>query len=35
MTDMHEALQRRNLIGPFFSRQAIMKLEHVVQTQVS
>ncbi|KAF9465534.1 cytochrome P450 [Collybia nuda] len=32
--DMHEALQRRNLIGPFFSRQAIMKLENVVQTQV-
>lgn len=34
LTDLHEATQRRNLIGPFFSRKAILKLEKVVQTQV-
>lgn len=34
LTDFHEATQRRNLIGPFFSRRAILKLENVVQTQV-
>jgi cytochrome P450 len=35
LTDLHEATQRRNLIGPFFSRRAIMQLENVVQSQVS
>ncbi|KAG6909790.1 hypothetical protein DXG01_015283 [Tephrocybe rancida] len=34
MTDAHEATQRRNLIGPLFSRRAILKLEGVVQTKV-
>ncbi|KAF8075198.1 cytochrome P450 [Lyophyllum atratum] len=34
LTDLHEATQRRTLIGPFFSRKAILNLEHVVQTQV-
>ncbi|KAG5652812.1 hypothetical protein H0H81_003581 [Sphagnurus paluster] len=34
MTDPHEATQRRNLIGPFFSRKAILNLENVIQTQV-
>lgn len=35
LTDLHKATQRRNLIGPFFSRRAILKLENVVQAQVS
>ncbi|TFK39689.1 cytochrome P450 [Crucibulum laeve] len=32
--DHHEVTQRRNLIGPFFSRRAIMKLESAVQSKV-
>ncbi|KAF9563593.1 cytochrome P450 [Agrocybe pediades] len=31
MSDHHEAMQRRNLIGPFFSRRAILALERTVQ----
>ncbi|RDB18449.1 hypothetical protein Hypma_000256 [Hypsizygus marmoreus] len=34
LIDPHEATQRRNLIGPFFSRRAILNLENVVQAQV-
>ncbi|TFK73743.1 cytochrome P450 [Pluteus cervinus] len=32
--DFHEAMQRRNLIGPFFSRKAILNLENVVQSKI-
>ncbi|KAF8659814.1 hypothetical protein AX16_001699 [Volvariella volvacea WC 439] len=32
--DFHEAMQRRNLIGPFFSRRAILNLENVVQSKI-
>jgi cytochrome P450 len=35
MCDHHEVMQRRNLIGPFFSRRAILKLERTVQEKVS
>lgn len=35
MFDHHEVTQRRNLIGPFFSRRAILKLEQTVQGKVS
>ncbi|KAG6840510.1 hypothetical protein C0991_006307, partial [Blastosporella zonata] len=34
MTDPHEATQRRNLLGPLFSRKAVLKLEGVIQTQI-
>ncbi|KAF8806912.1 cytochrome P450 [Phlegmacium glaucopus] len=34
MHDHHEAMQRRNLIGPFFSRRAILKLERTVQGKI-
>lgn len=34
MFDHHEVMQRRNLIGPFFSRRAILKLEKTVQEKV-
>ncbi|KAG6825850.1 hypothetical protein H0H93_000228, partial [Arthromyces matolae] len=34
MTDPHDATQRRNLIGPFFSRKAILNLETVIQNQI-
>ncbi|KAF8997881.1 cytochrome P450 [Cyathus striatus] len=32
--DHHEATQRRNLIGPFFSRRAILNLENTVRSKV-
>ncbi|EDR13906.1 uncharacterized protein LACBIDRAFT_244728 [Laccaria bicolor S238N-H82] len=35
MFDHHEATQRRNLIGPFFSRRSILNLENAVQSKVS
>ena len=35
MFDHHEVMQRRNLIGPFFSRRAILNLERTVQEKVS
>ena len=35
MFDHHEVMQRRNLIGPFFSRRAILKLEKTVQEKVT
>lgn len=34
MWDHQEVMNRRNLIGPFFSRRAILKLERVVQEKV-
>lgn len=34
MFDHHEAAQRRNLIGPFFSRRSILNLENTVQSKV-
>ncbi|PPQ68061.1 hypothetical protein CVT26_007345 [Gymnopilus dilepis] len=34
MSDHHEVMQRRNLIGPFFSRRAILKLEKTVQGKI-
>ncbi|KIM39662.1 hypothetical protein M413DRAFT_19768 [Hebeloma cylindrosporum] len=34
MFDHHEVMQRRNLIGPFFSRRAILKLEKTVQEKI-
>ncbi|PPQ79817.1 hypothetical protein CVT25_002971 [Psilocybe cyanescens] len=34
MFDHHEVMQRRNLIGPFFSRRAILNLEKTVQTKI-
>ncbi|KJA28231.1 hypothetical protein HYPSUDRAFT_809867 [Hypholoma sublateritium FD-334 SS-4] len=34
MFDHHEVTQRRNLIGPFFSRRAILKLEKTVQDKI-
>ncbi|KAF4610870.1 hypothetical protein D9613_007210 [Agrocybe pediades] len=34
MSDHHEAMQRRNLIGPFFSRRAILALERTVQGKI-
>jgi len=34
MFDHHEVMQRRNLIGPFFSRRAILNLEKTVQEKI-
>jgi len=34
MWDHHEVMQRRNLIGPFFSRRAILNLEKTVQNKI-
>ncbi|KAJ3511126.1 hypothetical protein NLJ89_g4275 [Agrocybe chaxingu] len=34
MFDHHEVAQRRNLIGPFFSRRAILNLEKTVQNKI-
>ncbi|KAH9479251.1 Cytochrome P450 monooxygenase [Psilocybe cubensis] len=34
MVDHHEVMQRRNLIGPFFSRRAILNLEKTVQEKI-
>ncbi|CAA7265160.1 unnamed protein product [Cyclocybe aegerita] len=34
MFDHHEVMQRRNLIGPFFSRRAILNLEKTVQNRI-
>ncbi|KAG6811305.1 hypothetical protein H0H92_008062 [Tricholoma furcatifolium] len=34
LTDSHDATQRRNLIGPFFSRKTVLGLEGVIQAQV-
>lgn len=34
MFDHHEATQRRNLIGPFFSRRSILNLENAVQSKI-
>ncbi|PPQ71154.1 hypothetical protein CVT24_009835 [Panaeolus cyanescens] len=34
MFDHHEVSQRRNLIGPFFSRRAILNLEKTIQNKI-
>jgi hypothetical protein len=34
MTDPYDAKVRRDIIGPLFSRRAILKLESVVQEKV-
>jgi cytochrome P450 len=34
MTDSQEWATQRNILGPFFSRRAILKLEGVIQAKV-
>lgn len=34
LTDIHEAKARRDLLGPAFSRRAILRLENVIRSKV-